>query len=238
MLARQAMAIDDLSGGRMILGVGAGWLEREHTMFGYKLGDVPMRFARLEEGLNVITKLIRSTEPVNFDGSFFQLREAHLLPHPQRITPVMVGGIGPKHTLPLVARFVDIWNCFGKAPEVFRERSSLLDQLALENGRHPRDIVRTVMHPVICWRDTTERECRLAQLRREGAPFSGMSNDEIVGMLQNYLGAILGTPENVIEQMRAYAAAGAEEMMITWWGLDDIEGLEILAENVTPYVNA
>ena len=64
MLARQAMAIDDLSGGRMILGVGAGWLEREHTMFGYNLGDVSTRLTRCEEGLEVITRLIRSGDPV------------------------------------------------------------------------------------------------------------------------------------------------------------------------------
>ena len=73
MLARQAMAIDDLSDGRMILGVGAGWLEREHTMFGYTLADTATRLTRLEEGLEVITKLTRSSKPVNFNGQFYQL---------------------------------------------------------------------------------------------------------------------------------------------------------------------
>jgi alkanesulfonate monooxygenase SsuD/methylene tetrahydromethanopterin reductase-like flavin-dependent oxidoreductase (luciferase family) len=104
MLARQAMALDDLSGGRMILGVGAGWLVREHTMFGYPLGDVGMRMSHFEEGLEVITRLIRGREPVNFEGRFFQLREAHILPSPRRVTPILVGGNGPKRTLPLVAK--------------------------------------------------------------------------------------------------------------------------------------
>src|SRR5262245_51030842 len=114
MLARQAMALDDLSNGRMILGVGAGWLVREHTMFGYNLSAIAARMDRLEEALNIITRLIRSDEPVTFTGQYYQLREARLLPRPKRRTPVMVGGNGPKRTLPLVARYADIWNGFGK----------------------------------------------------------------------------------------------------------------------------
>lgn len=238
MLARQAMAIDDLSGGRMILGVGAGWLEREHKMFGYNLGDVATRLARLEEGLEVITTLVRSSEPVSFRGRFFQLQEAHLLPRPKRATPILVGGKGPKRMLPLVARFADIWNCSGVTPEVFRERSVLLDQLTRRNGREPGDVQRTVMLPVICWRDTADRERRLSLLRGVDAPFSRMSNDDIVDLMKNRLVGILGTPESVIEQMRAYGPAGVEELMIQWWSLDDIEGLEVLAEQVMPYVTA
>ena len=96
MLARQAMALDALSGGRMILGVGAGWMEREHTMFGYELGSVSTRLNRLAEGLEVVTQLIRREEPVTFGGHFYQLREAQLLPRPPRATTIMIGGNGPK----------------------------------------------------------------------------------------------------------------------------------------------
>jgi len=78
----------------------------------------------------------------------------------------------------------------------------------------------------------------MAPLRGVGGPLSGMSNNDIVGMMKNNMAAILGTPESVIEQMRAYASAGAEELMIAWWSLDDIEGLEVLAEHVMPYVAA
>src|SRR5512138_3737515 len=105
MLARQAAAIDDLSGGRLILGVGAGWNEREHTLFGYALGDVPTRMARMQEGLEVVTRLLRGDEPVISEGRFYQLRGAMLLPRPQRPggPAIMIGGNGPKRTLPLVA---------------------------------------------------------------------------------------------------------------------------------------
>src|SRR2546422_7073613 len=119
LLARQAAALDDLSGGRMILGVGAGWQEREHQLFGHDLGDVPTRMARLEEGLEVITRLLRSDEPVTFGGRFFQYRGATLLPRPQRPggPRILIGGNGIKRTLPLVVRYADIWNGSFLPPE-------------------------------------------------------------------------------------------------------------------------
>ena len=235
MLARQAMALDDLSGGRMILGVGAGWLEREHTMFGYNLGDIATRMARLEEGLEVITRLIRSREPVTFEGRFYQLQEAHLLPHPQRATPILVGGNGPKRTLPLVARYADIWGCQLATPDVFRERSALLDELLHQAGRQSTDVKRTVMLPVICWRSTEELERFASEFRRAIPHFGQVPTEGILGFLQTNLAAIMGTPESVIEQMRVYEAAGVEEMMIQYWIVDNIEGLETIAKHILPH---
>jgi alkanesulfonate monooxygenase SsuD/methylene tetrahydromethanopterin reductase-like flavin-dependent oxidoreductase (luciferase family) len=100
MLARQSLAIYDLSGGRMVLGVGAGWEEREHTMFGYELGDIRMRFGRFAEGLEVVARLLRSDDPVSYSGKFFQLEEAILLPKPQNpggppIMAAVAGRSGP-----------------------------------------------------------------------------------------------------------------------------------------------
>ena len=102
LLVRQATAIDDLSGGRFVLGVGAGWMEREHTMFGHQLGDIPTRMDRFEEGLAVISGLLRGPEPFTFEGRFFQMREATVMPRPQRPQgpPILVGGKGPRRSLP------------------------------------------------------------------------------------------------------------------------------------------
>src|SRR5919204_6526701 len=155
MLARQAAAIDDLSGGRMLLGLGAGWQEREHTLFGHELGDIPTRMARLEEGIEVVTRLLRSDEPVTFEGRFFQLRGATLLPRPQRPggPRIMVGGSGPKRTLPLAARYADVWNGTFLTPDDFRARSAMLDDLARAAGRRPGDIRRTMMTALLFARD-------------------------------------------------------------------------------------
>jgi F420-dependent oxidoreductase-like protein len=239
MLARQAAALDDLSGGRMILGVGAGWMEREHTMFGYQLGDVPTRMARLEEGLEVITRLLRSDEPVSYEGRFYQLHGATLLPRPQRPggPPILVGGHGPRRTLPLVARYADIWNGAWLPPETFRERSAALDDLLRAVGRQPSDIRRTIMASIFCGRDTVELEQRLGWLRR-WAEFAPQPLDALIEASRTYFKAIVGPPDTVIERIRAYAAAGAEEFVFQWWDMDDIEGLEVLAQEVMPHVVA
>lgn len=234
LLARQAMAIDDLSGGRMILGVGAGWMEREHTMFGYTLGDTTTRLERLEEGVAVIAALIRSTEPVTFVGKFYQLYEAQLLPRPQRPTPILIGGNGPKRTLPLVARYADIWNCQVAPVEVFVERSHLLDELLVAAGRQPKDVKRTVMLPILCWRNANELE-RLAQgLRRASSLMASLTTDEIIAFFRQQLAAITGNPDQVIEQIHTYAQAGVEEIICQSIITDDPFGLTVIGDAVLP----
>ena len=106
----------------LLLGLGAGWNAREHTLFGYELGDMPTRMARMQEGLEVVTRLLRSDAPVTYEGRFYQLRGATLLARPQRPggPPIMIGGNGPKRTLPLVARYADMWNGVFLSPEGFR----------------------------------------------------------------------------------------------------------------------
>lgn len=156
LLARQAAALDDLSGGRMILGLGAGWQEREHEIFGFELGDVPTRIRRLTEGLEVITRLLNSDEPVSFDGQFYHLRNAILLPRPQRPRGprILVGGNGPQRTLPLVAQYADIWNGVFMRPDQFRERMTILDTLLAKAGRQPGDVRRTMMYGQFQGHDT------------------------------------------------------------------------------------
>jgi alkanesulfonate monooxygenase SsuD/methylene tetrahydromethanopterin reductase-like flavin-dependent oxidoreductase (luciferase family) len=236
MLARQAMAIDDLSGGRMILGLGAGWMEREHNLFGYSLGDIKTRMDRLEEGLEVISSLIRSKEPVTYKGNFYQLREAQIFPRPQRSTPILIGGNGPKRTLPLVARFADIWNCQLATVELFRERSELLDEMLEKEGRQPIDVKRTIMLPTICWRDNDELEQRTKSVRNAIHAMKGMPTDEVIEGLKNYSpNSPLGSPQEVIETFNSFAEAGVDEIIIQWFLLGDIEGLQVLAEEVLPH---
>ena len=232
MLTRQAAALDDLSGGRMVLGVGTGWAEREHTMFGYDLGDMPTRFARFEEGLEVIARLLRSEAPVSFDGRFFRLQEA-IIPHPRRPggPPIMIGGSGPKRTLPLVARFADVWNAQVVGPDQVRERSALLDGLLEAAGRQPGDVRRTQNVPVVCGRTPAELEARLLGYRRY-PPWRELSVEELVEELRAW--ALVGTPEEMAAQMRAFEAAGLSEISLQWAATDDIEGLEVLASEVMP----
>jgi F420-dependent oxidoreductase-like protein len=235
LLARQAAAIDDLSGGRMILGLGAGWQEREHTLFGHELGGIPTRMDRLEEGLEVVTGLLRSDEPVTFEGRFFQLRGATLLPRPQRPggPRIMVGGSGPKRTLPLAARYADVWNGTFLAPDVFRARSALLDDLARAAGRQPGDIRRTMMTMLLYARDQAALEQRVMSIPRP-PELADASPAEVTAFMREKANRIVGPADEAVAQIRVYGEAGVEELMLQWFDLDDIDGLRAFAEQVLP----
>lgn len=238
LLARQAAALDDLSGGRMILGVGAGWQEREHTLFGHPLLDVPARMRRLEEGLEVVTRLLRSDEPVTHDGQFYHLRGATLLPRPERPggPPILIGGNGMTRTLPLAARYAAYWNASFISPEAFHERTVRLDELLRASGRRPEDVHRSLMLSLIFARSRDELEQRLAA-RRQRPELAGKSLDEVVDALHTAGSAIVGTPEAVIRRIRDYEAAGVQELMLQWLDLDDLDGLRALADTVLPQVS-
>ncbi len=236
LLARQAAALDDLSGGRMILGLGAGWQDREHRLFGHDLGDVPTRMARLEEGLEVITRLLNSDEPVTYEGKFFHLRGALLLPRPQRLRgpQIMIGGNGPKRTLPLVVRYADIWNGNFLSPQAFLERSVTLDQLLRTAGRNLSAVKRTVMLSLTFGRDMAELDRRLIW-RRDNPQYAGKSLDKVIEEL-SMNGTIIGTPDMIIEQINAYSKVGADELILQWFDLDDIDGLQAFASSVLPRI--
>jgi alkanesulfonate monooxygenase SsuD/methylene tetrahydromethanopterin reductase-like flavin-dependent oxidoreductase (luciferase family) len=239
MLARQAAVLDDLSGGRMCLGVGAGWMEYEHQMFGYQLGDMATRMARFAEGLEVITRLLQSAEPVSYAGHFYQLREAILYPRPQRPggPAILVGGKGPLRSLPLVARYAHIWNATRLSPDEFRTRSARLDELAHAAGRAPGAIKRTVMIPVICGDSAAELERRVQGVRQLFPDLVALPLDALFDELRDIFGyMIVGGAEEVIGEMRAYADAGVEELIMQWFGMDDLEGLQVLAEKVLPHL--
>jgi alkanesulfonate monooxygenase SsuD/methylene tetrahydromethanopterin reductase-like flavin-dependent oxidoreductase (luciferase family) len=236
MLARQAAALDDLSDGRVILGLGTGHFEREHAMFGYPLGDMPTRFARLQEGLEVITRLLGCTGPVSFDGQFFQLRDA-VLPQPRRPggPPIMVGGGGPKRTLPVVARYADVWNAHRVTPEQMQERSALLDEMLEREGRRPHDVHRSLTLPVLCWRTEQELEERYRGYVRYPA-WRGWPAQQIATHLRTGGTSLVGSPQEVVEQIQAFAAAGTQEMVMQWTLPDDLDGLKVLAKEVLPLV--
>ncbi|HEU0116934.1 MAG TPA: LLM class flavin-dependent oxidoreductase [Thermomicrobiales bacterium] len=234
LLARQMAALDELSGGRLVLGVGAGWMEREHAMFGYDLGNAPTRMDRLEEGLAVITRLLRAEGPVSYDGRFFRLREA-VLPGPRRPggPPVLVGASGPRRGLPLVARYADVWNAQQLTPDELRERSAELDRLLRHAGRQPSDVRRTFNAPIVCGRTPAELEDRVRGFRRY-ADWATLSLEELLAKVREWFVPFIGTPEEVVAQIRAYEAVGIDEVTLQWLAVDDIEGLAVLAAEALP----
>ncbi|MEA2574019.1 MAG: hypothetical protein QOH93_1317 [Chloroflexia bacterium] len=236
MLARQAAAIDDLSEGRMLLGLGAGWQDREHDMFGHNLGSIKERMDRFEEGVEVVNSLLTSNEPVNFDGRYFRLREAILLPRPQRPggPPILIGGSGRNRTLPLVARYAGQWNAVNPTVQEFREMSARLDELLRQEGRQPGDVKRSIMTMVIFGRTREDLQKRLDKPPFNSPTLADKSLDEKIATWRDERHVLVGNGEEIATQISALSEAGVQEIMTQWFQLDDLEGLRQYAEDVLP----
>lgn len=143
LLAHMAASVDGVSGGRLEIGLGAGWHEEEHAAFGIELGPAEQRWGRLAEALEVIDGLL-TNDTFSLRGRYFELNDATLMMKPvqQPRPPLVIGGIGPKRTMPLVARWADHWNYFnpGEPPEALSRHHDLLRELCAAIGRNPADI--------------------------------------------------------------------------------------------------
>ncbi len=217
MLARQAAAISDLSGGRLLVGMGAGWQEREHKAFGYPLLDRGPRFERFRHGVHVVARLLRSDEPVSFKSDYFPLEQAILLPRPQPRVRIVIGGNGRQRTMGLAAQYADEWNCVYQTPSRYRELSSALDAKLLERGRQPAEVKRTMMTGILLGRDSAELERRLAGRTAEA---------------MRSRGALVGSPSELREQLAELSEAGVQRVMLQWLWLDDFEGMQALGKAV------
>lgn len=224
--ARMAAAVDDLSGGRLTLGLGAGWQEREHQKFGFDLLPIKDRFDRFEEGIQVVSGLLQQAEPLTFQGKYYQLTEAQVLPRTQRPggPAILVGGNGKGRTLMLAARYASEWNGIFLKPDEYQRLNSNLDHKILAAGRELTAVKRSLMTGLVFGVDQ-------ASLERAIHSRGNASAEEL-----RQRGIIVGTPAEVIDQIGALTAAGVQGIMLQWLDLDDLAGLEALAKSVLPKV--
>jgi F420-dependent oxidoreductase-like protein len=141
-LAAQAVTIDHASHGRLELALGAAWFEKEHRELGIPFPTTAARFDLLEDTLEIVTRLFTG-DVVSYEGKTVSLHDAALRPKPVQSPhpPIWIGGNGPRRTLPLVARFADVWHAWG-TPNSLREAGAQVDRLAAEAGRDPSSIMR------------------------------------------------------------------------------------------------
>ena len=219
--ARMASAVDDLSGGRLTLGLGAGWQEREHNLFGFDLLDRKSRFDRFEEGMEVVTRLLHSDEPVVFEGKFYQLRGATLLPRPQRQggPRILVGGNGGKRTMANVVRYAVEWNCVALPPQDFTRLNNRLNDMLIAAERKPESVRRSMMTGCVFGKDDAALKEKVSARKR--------TLEEL-----HERGTVAGSAGQVREQLRALEQAGLQRIMLQWLDLDDLAGLEALAKAV------
>ena len=220
-LAWQASAVDALACGRLRLGLGAGWQEREHNAFGFDLGDLDTRFARLEDAINVIRLLTRSPKPSTYAGKHFAIRDAYLQPRSPRSDgpQIVIGGNGPRRTLPLAAKYADEWNAVFLPVDDVRDRMSRLDRMLADVGREPATVKRTLMTRGLTGRNE-------AELAAKDTP-ERIANHKSRG-------GVIGTPNEIVDQLGRYAEAGIEGVQLQWLDLDDLSGLELIASEVIP----
>lgn len=228
MTARMASAVDDLSGGRLTLGLGAGWQEREHKNWGWELLGIPQRFQRFEEGLEIISQLFNSDEPISVSGEYYHVDNALLLPRPSRDggPPIAIGGSGPKRTLPLVAKYASEWNSLPSPVKKFKQLSEQLDEMLNAAGRKPADVRRSMMIGAEYGRDDKEVKIRIEE--RGNGKFD---MKEFIAR-----GMIAGTGNQVVEQLGILAEAGLQRVMLQWLDLDGIDRLESMAAEILPQV--
>jgi alkanesulfonate monooxygenase SsuD/methylene tetrahydromethanopterin reductase-like flavin-dependent oxidoreductase (luciferase family) len=217
-LAKMAATVDVLSGGRVILGVGAGWNENEHTEFGVPFLTEKERFDRLEHGI-------------------VAMRETWNMSNPKPVhnpMPLLIGGKGRKRTIPLVAREAAEWNLSRLDTDMYRQGSEDLEAACREIGRDPSSIRHSVMTGYIVGRDKSELRDRAGQVSKVVRPLSGMTPDEVIEDRREAW--FVGTPEEIAEKMRKVAGLGVDLFMLQHFLLDDSDGLKLLASEVIPAV--
>jgi F420-dependent oxidoreductase-like protein len=193
-VANQAATIDQMSAGRFVLGIGAGWQANEHEAYGIELPPVRERLARFEEACQVIKGLL-TEERATFEGTYYRLRNAPLEPKPANL-PVMIGAAGEKVALGIVARYADEWNHWGR-PELAAHKGEVFARHCEKTGRDPRTVRRSAqtLLEVVVPGDTEAIE-RKERLESRGGH------------------VIMGSAQEVLDTVAQYPAAGIDEVLV------------------------
>jgi F420-dependent oxidoreductase-like protein len=223
-LAIQVAQVDQMSGGRVELGIGAGWFEQEHTAYGIPFPSTGERFDRFEEQLAVITGLWGSDGSFSFDGEHYQVSDSPGLPKPvqQPHPPLLIGGVGKRRTPELAARYADEFNLPFVSLEVTREQFARVRAACEDQGRDPATMRWSSALTVCVGADDTEVTRRAEAIGRD-----------VEELRAN---GLAGTPAEVVERIGQFAEAGAQRVYLQTLDIDDLDHLELIASAVAPQV--
>ncbi|MGQ0849876.1 MAG: LLM class flavin-dependent oxidoreductase [Actinomycetota bacterium] len=218
-LAKAAATIDQMSGGRLDFGLGTGWMEAEHNLFGMPFPSWNERFDRLEEALGYVRAAFSGE---TFQGRHYQLGvEAQPRPTGLRI---VVGGSGPERTPGLAGRFADEYNQTSTPLDRLGGRIERMRQAAAEAGRDPMLVSCSVMGPLV----VATTRARIGELMTEAAEFRRVSVAELEARWQRS-GVPFGSPDQVAQVLAAYADVGIDRYYMQWFNLTDRRGIAELA---------
>jgi alkanesulfonate monooxygenase SsuD/methylene tetrahydromethanopterin reductase-like flavin-dependent oxidoreductase (luciferase family) len=216
MLAKMAATLQFLSGGRLVMGLGAGWKEDEYHAYDYPFPSAGVRLAQLEDTLEILKRLWTQPGKVTYEGKHYRIKEAFLEPKPDPAPPIMIGGSGDR-LLHIAARYADWWNLTECTLDRYTDRARALKAQCEKVGRDPSSIKLT-------WWG------RLHVGRTEA---DALKLGEGVWTRDN---ALVGTPAQVVEQMQGFAAAGVTYFMTMIPTLPDPEAIAMVTEEVLPKV--
>ena len=223
-LAISVAQVDAMSGGRVELGLGAGWYDGEHTAYGIPFPPVGQRFERLEEQLNILTGLWTTPEgeTFSFDGAHYQLKDSPALPKPTQRPhpPVIVGGGGPKRTPRLAATFADEFNLPFSSLDDTKAQYARVRAACESRDRDPATLGLSAAQVVCCGIDEAEVTRRAKSIGRQ--PEELRAN------------GAAGTPDEVVERLRSFGAIGAGTVYLQVLDLDDLDHIRLLSEQVVP----
>ena len=225
-LAVTVAQVDEMSGGRVELGLGTGWFEAEHKAYGVPFPPLRERFDRLDEQLAIITGLWETPdgEKFSFNGTYYQVTDSPGLPKPAQRPhpPVIVGGHGRRRTPALAARYADEFNVNFVSTERAAESYGLVRDACEATGRDPATMTFSVAQTVCCGKDEQELRRRATAMGRE-----------LPELREN---GLAGTPAEIVDKIGKFAEAGATTVYLQVLDLDDIAHLEQIAAEVLPQV--
>jgi alkanesulfonate monooxygenase SsuD/methylene tetrahydromethanopterin reductase-like flavin-dependent oxidoreductase (luciferase family) len=221
-LARMAVTADHVSGGRIELGMGAGWYDVEHEQFGFDFHTAGWRVRRFGEQLEIVSRQLNEDEPFDHHGRHYRLHRSNALPKPvQRPFPIIVGGAAKRGTARPAARFASEYNTTFPTPDEARERRARLDRYCADEGRDPATLPLSMMTQCVLGRDRAEVDGRLRELGRD--PWKPDAS-------------LVGTVDEVAERLREYEAAGIRRVMCQHLLHRDLDMVHLLGRELAPAV--
>jgi F420-dependent oxidoreductase-like protein len=231
-LAKVAASIDAISGGRLEMGIGAGWYEHEYTGYGYPFPKASVRIGELGEAVEIMKRMWTEDE-ASFEGKYYRLEGAICQPKPvqQPHIPFWIAGGGEKLTLNVAARYASYTN-FATTVDEFAHKSSVLKGHCEDVGTDYDAIVRSSNFNVVCEETEADVEDRIEWIKDRYRPFV---DDDLLARLERLFRATAGTPEQLVEKFRAWADVGMSYAIVYFQeAAFDTSGLERFAREVIP----